>query len=304
MRQMGVFLALFLLATTPALWAQERLIHVVSYQGVLSIGPAGSSGVVLNGKYNLTFHLYTDSLGVKSIWSATYNTSVESGVFSVLLGTGNKPLPTSQEMDSPLWIGVQVEDGQEMRPLAQLTAAPFALNVVDGAITKNKIARAAVTPDKVSFNYIEELSINGTPVPGQAKKINLQSGNGVDLTYNGDSSTVFFATSTGIWTPEPLMSSVNNYTLNITARYIRLMNISGASINLTGLDHTGIQNGRVILLANIGANPIVLKHRSAMSATENQFIVPGGTDVILAANGTATLQYDQWLQGWVLDATN
>ncbi|MDP4199624.1 MAG: hypothetical protein Q8922_03375 [Bacteroidota bacterium] len=301
---MGAFFIFFLSAIAPALRAQDNLTRLVSYQGVLSIGTAGSSGPLLNGEYKLTFRIYTDSLAQSRIWAGTYNTTVQDGVFSVLLGAGDTPLPTPQEMDRPLWIGVQVEQGQEMRPLAQLTASPFALNVVDGAITTHKIARGAVTADKVAFNYLKQISINGTPIPGQAKTINLQSANGVDLTYDDATSTLSFGASKGVWTPEPLYSNADNYQLESGARYVRLLNSNTTSIDFTGLDRTSVLAGRVVSLINIGTSPIVIKNRSALSAPENQFIVPGGTDIILIANGMATFQYDDVLHGWFLNSAN
>ncbi len=105
-------------------------------------------------------------------------------------------------------------------------------------------------------------------------------------------------------TPTALSTGTNDYAIGASQTYIRLNNTSGSAINFTGIDHTGVSDGRNITLVNIGADPIVVKHQSGLSSSGNKIDLPGGADIILSARGTATFIYDSALGYWELLSTN
>jgi hypothetical protein len=153
----------------------------ISYQGVLT----SSSGSVLpDGKYQLTITLYSDPGGTNSVWHDTYATTVSGGLFSLYLGSGTVPLPAPATMNKPLWVGVQVNGAEEMRPLTALSASPYSINVADSAITTGKIAAGAVTADKIGADYVSGIRINGEKVTGKGSELDIQGKGAVHLEYD------------------------------------------------------------------------------------------------------------------------
>ena len=57
-------------------------------------------------------------------------------------------------------------------------------------------------------------------------------------------------------------------------------------------------NGREIILINAGSNAITLESQHAGSAAANRFLTLDGSDVVLAANDSATLVYDATASRW------
>ena len=76
---------------------------------------------------------------------------------------------------------------------------------------------------------------------------------------------------------------------------------SSADINLSGLNAS--VNGRIIVLVNVGANDITLKHNNSSTAG-NQFKLPGAADIVLAPDGSVTLMYDTTSAVWRVLSVN
>jgi hypothetical protein len=98
----------------------------------------------------------------------------------------------------------------------------------------------------------------------------------------------------------------NTDNLNITlspATLYRLQNSTAGPIDLTGVNSAGSADGRVIILVNVSANPIVIKHQTS-SLAANQFDLPGGGDILLGFRGVATFTYDTSVGFWRLVSTN
>ncbi len=153
------------------------------------------------GSRLLTVTLYSDANGNNKLWQSTMNTTVDaSGVFNLLLGTPDNPLPAPSAMDRPIWLGVAVDNGPELRPLSEVTASAYALNVVDNAITTAKLANnsvttpkiadSSVTASKVNMDYISSININGVQFTGHGTPLNIQGENGITAAYIGDSNTL------------------------------------------------------------------------------------------------------------------
>ena len=104
-------------------------------------------------------------------------------------------------------------------------------------------------------------------------------------------------------TPTALSASTDNYVIGASQTYIRLNNSSGHSIDLTGIDNTGVADGRNITLVNLGSDAIVIKHHGT-STPGNQFDLPGASDIILAQQGKVTFIYDNASGFWELQSTN
>lgn len=107
---------LFLLGGSP-LWAQTK----VKCEGVLR---PTAAGLVLNGQYPLTFHLYDEGQGGTPLWSETGPVQLIEGSFIHFLGS-YEPLD-GQLFKTQLYLGV-VYEGEEFEPRFQLTTIPYAL---------------------------------------------------------------------------------------------------------------------------------------------------------------------------------
>ncbi len=196
----AIALCALLLSSKMALAQQSDspLPRTLSYQGVLM--PSGG-GIKAAGSRLLTVTLYGDANGTIKLWQSTMNTTVDSsGVFNCLLGTADNPLPDPSAMDRPIWLGVAVDNGPELRPLSQVTASAYALNVVDNAITTAKladnavttakIADSSITANKVNMDYIGSISVNGQKATGIGSAINIASAGTLPVYFDSASSTI------------------------------------------------------------------------------------------------------------------
>jgi hypothetical protein len=96
--------------------------HMINYQGRLTT----ASGGCLNDTVQMTFTIYSDSLGVSPDWTETQTeVAIKEGVFSVLLGAVDT-IPTTVFDGSTKYLGVQVETDPEMRPLKPMVSTSYA----------------------------------------------------------------------------------------------------------------------------------------------------------------------------------
>ena len=94
----------------------------LSIQGTLKNSDGTS---VTDGRYNMTFRLYTASSGGTAIWTETQNNvPVRAGVYSVQLGSVN---PINITFTENLFLGTTVGTGAEIVPRTRLTSSPYAL---------------------------------------------------------------------------------------------------------------------------------------------------------------------------------
>jgi len=110
--------------------------RIMSYQGQVIT----TDGKAMNGTHHITASLYSDPHGKNSVWQGSYDALVNNGIFNILLGSGATPLPDISAMDRPLWVGISVDRGEEMRPLSQLSSSPYSLNIPDKSVTQAKLA--------------------------------------------------------------------------------------------------------------------------------------------------------------------
>ena len=161
--------------------------RTISYQGLLTT----NDGLPLpDGTYDITVSLFASEDGSNPIWQHTYTTGVVNGIFNLYLGSGNAPLPKSQDMNRPLWVGTSVNGSDFMKPLTPLTSSPYALNLPDQAVTTSKLADDAVTAEKVDMPYLAGLRINGQDIIGKGAMVNIQSGKDIDIRYDEVSESV------------------------------------------------------------------------------------------------------------------
>lgn len=172
--------------------AQQESINsdnrIISYQGVLS----NLNGAIINdGEYDLTISLYNSTDAIEPLWQETYTKSVHNGLFNIDLGAGRVPLPQSQVLEKIGWLGIRINDQQELRPRTRLGVSPKALSIPDNSVSTPKLQNASVTSDKLNVDYISSLSINGQKISKRGQSINLIAGSGLLLKYDNKSESIF-----------------------------------------------------------------------------------------------------------------
>lgn len=101
--------------------------QTLSIQGVLR-DDTGTS--VADGLKNFTFQLYAVSEGGSSVWNETQQIEVVNGVYNALLGSVNSL--DGLDYNINYWLGISVEDAEEMAPRTQLALSPYAIASVSG----------------------------------------------------------------------------------------------------------------------------------------------------------------------------
>lgn len=137
---------------------------------------------------------------------------------------------------------------------------------------------------------------------------NLILGSAAALQFNTNSTSRLVVNTSGFFNyaassgvgyqetnPAELTGDVNDYNPG-TGVVFRLS--SDASRNITGL--AGGSGGRMIAIANIGAQNIVLQNANTGSAEANRILTGTGADVTLGADDVVWLFYDSYTQRWRL----
>ncbi len=145
--------------------------RTINYQGYLK----DAAGKPVTGPVNLTFTLYSSASGVGPVWTESHpGVPLANGVYSATLGETNS---FGDAPDRQLWVGVQVEGGPLLLPVAPFSTVPFAMRagvadrvtlidgstIAAGAISADKIAAGAVSADKLSQQYVR---ISGDAMTG------------------------------------------------------------------------------------------------------------------------------------------
>jgi hypothetical protein len=167
--------------------------NTITYQGALFTRDGSPVG---DGLHKIMVRLYVDSVGVTTLWEAEYVAEVKGGFFTLSLGSGNTPLPTPQEMNRPLWLGVAIDNAAELRPLTALGSAPYAINVANSAVGTNKLQDGSVTPNKFASNFVGAILVNGLPVTTKGSSVNLVAGTGVQLRWDAATNSVYITADT------------------------------------------------------------------------------------------------------------
>ncbi len=110
--------------------------RILNYQGQITT----INGIAMNGTHYITATLYTDHIGKNSVWRGSYNVAIKNGVFTLMLGAGASKLPENIAMNRPIWVGISVDGSDEMSPLTELSAVPYALNIPDKSVTQAKLS--------------------------------------------------------------------------------------------------------------------------------------------------------------------
>ncbi len=114
-----------------------------------------SSGAPVSDTRNITFSLYDRAAGGNRLWSERHRLRVADGLFSVELG--NQVSIDRGFAGRDVWLGIQVDSNDEMKPRQKVTAAPFAIRAKE-AITANNAEALGGVP---AADYVTQDELAG-----------------------------------------------------------------------------------------------------------------------------------------------
>jgi hypothetical protein len=106
----------------------------ISYQGVLY---DNQNNLVPDGNYQLRFGIYTAPTSTEVLWSEEQIIPVVNGVVSAILGS---VAPLDLPFDRQYWLGIAVDDGEDLFPRIALTSSVYSLragSIDDGQVVKS-----------------------------------------------------------------------------------------------------------------------------------------------------------------------
>ena len=197
-----------LMAAASQLQAQATL----SVQGTIQ---RSFGGAVDDGKYALTFKLYTAETGGTPVWSETQdNIEVIGGVYSALLGEAN---PLTAGFNEVYYLGIAVDGGAELIPRTRLTSAPYALSLIGQSNTFPSAGNVGV----------------GTVTPEVKLHVNNSDGNAVQFITAPNDNNASLRLSAGV---HEGYLDVTKYAYNIGSsnKSINIFSGSGGRVHLYG----------------------------------------------------------------------
>jgi len=207
---LGVFAAsTFVDATVPS---------VINYQGSLS----DAAGAPLEGKYVLTFAIYSDNLGGEPIWSETTTVTVVDGLFDVLLGS-SRPLTPEVFASQGRFLGISVNGGEELTPRHRFGAVGYSYRVG----TVDQAAGGTVSGN---------LSVSGDVNVGGI----LKTPSGVTLESQGDTLRVVSGASQIIIRPNGIIEMQSNTVKVVSSGNLDLQ---GRNVNITSSEQLNMNAG-------------------------------------------------------------
>jgi hypothetical protein len=135
-------------------------------------------GAVDDGKYSLTFKLYTQESGGTPVWSETQDDiEVIGGVYSALLGEAN---PLTAGFNEVYYLGIAVDGGAELIPRTRLTSAPYALSLIGQSNTfpsAGAVGIGTVTPQtKLHVHDDDNVEMRITTLADKGASMRLNAG--------------------------------------------------------------------------------------------------------------------------------
>ena len=189
MRKAWILLAgtlLFFITLGASTDITAQIPRVISYQG---IAHDATGSPLSDGPHDFTMAFYTSSTGGAPVYEQKVAAEVVGGLFSLLIG----PIPESVEFGREYWLGVKIDEGNELAPRTSLTASPYALNA-SRATTAGRAGRSDTAA------VAEALSATATgvvrSVNGLSGQVVLQGGGGTRLSVNGNVVTITSDTGT------------------------------------------------------------------------------------------------------------
>jgi hypothetical protein len=186
---------------------------------------------------------------------------------------------------------------------ASLSNVPSTFAPADGSVTDAKIDAAGLSASSINWTGVAAWAANtayakGALVHYLGITYRRSVAGTTGATFNAANWQQMTAPVNVTTTPAQLTGNANDYALAVATNDIFRIS-SDAARHITGIS-AGLFDGHAILLRNVGAFAITLKHQDAASAAANRLISPWAGDVVMSANSSMLLMYDSTLSRWVV----
>ena len=259
-----------LMAAASQLQAQATL----SVQGTIQ---RSFGGAVDDGKYALTFKLYTAETGGTPVWSETQdNIEVIGGVYSALLGEAN---PLTAGFNEVYYLGIAVDGGAELIPRTRLTSAPYALSLIGQSNTFPSAGPVGVG--------------TASPDPNANLHVSSPDGNAVQvISTTSDNSSILYLRSgdkLGVIAQHPGSFNVNsNESINIVSQTGRVHLYNANTLRAYTDEEGWAVNGRLV-----SSGSIYTQNGDISSASGQDLKLYRGGDRHIALRGDGWTQMDK-----------
>lgn len=269
-------------------------IHTGTGLGLDLWGARNAHDTYIDSRYNssgdgvLRFRLNTASTPIIAL-TLSNSSAVPVATFGgpVRVSTGTAALP-SHSFSAATNLGMYSRDGSTLIDFAVGGVLYWEMNNGYGLMTRSDMG----------YMFTPTTTVAATPDAGI-----FRAAIGV-IALGGSAASTGGTTASKPNTPAQITADQNNYN-QWGAAYGRFLRLSSdASRSLTGLYATGVADGQLHVIINVGAQNIVLVNESASSTAANRFHNTSGADITLAADQQALLIYDSTTARWRVSKLN
>lgn len=253
----------------------------LSIQGIIQ---KSNGAAVDDGKYDLTFKLYSTASGGAPVHTETQSINVAGGIYSAELGSSSTPLTAA--FDQTYYLGVSVDGGAELIPRARLTSSPYALALLGTANlfpSSGAIGAGTISP---TSGYQMHLK-NGTG----AGKLLVEGSDAAQIDFKKGSTVgaIGFGTANNDFVVNP---GSNNTTLQYNGSTKLAVTTNGVDVTGT-LNATSITGGfspsNLVVSTKLAVGQSSVDANNAFRVTGNSFM-----EGHLEINGGKNISGDPW----------
>ncbi len=267
------YLLLAIIAVLPlgSLFAQAP--RTMTYQGILT-DPSG--GLPPDGAHTLTLNLYESASGGTAIYTEMHSAvPVVKGLFNIIIGSQTS-LPTTLRFDRAYFLGVSIDNGQELSPRTALSTVPYALyaNVAAQAQSLAPGATGVVT------------SLNG-----KDGSVTLKGGGATIINRNGDTITISSTGGAGGNGIQGVQSSNATLTVANPTGPIADIDLADGAVTTAKIASGAVTTAKIADGAVVGAklaDGAVVSAKLADGAVTNAKIADGAVVGAKLADGAVT----------------
>jgi hypothetical protein len=174
---------------------QAQIPQVINYQGRLD----STNGRPFNGAADITFTIYSDSLGSNQLWQETWQgIAMNNGMFTVFLGARTPFTSNVFAETGNRYLGIKVgSTGVEFSQRFRFGSVAYAIQsatVQDNAITTSKLADGTVTSAKIQDGAIAAADIANNSlvrsINSLKDNITLSAGSNITIAPTGNTLTI------------------------------------------------------------------------------------------------------------------
>jgi hypothetical protein len=231
---------------------------ILNYQGKLT----GAGGGCVNDTVEMTFSIYSDSLGTMAEWSETQmGVIVREGIFNVLLGCEDT-IPTVVFDGSIKYLGVQVESDPEMTPLKPIVSVAYAHH-------------SATADSALNVPAAGLLSVDGVSNPGG--DVDLVQTDAITIVPNDGANTITLGETHSARTDNP-----HSVTAGQTGSLV-----SADGVSNPGGDVDFVQQNAITITPNDGANTIAFGENHSARTDNPHAVTAAQTGAPVSVDGVS-----------------